>query len=409
MQNCATPIFIKLSDQNRGPDPTPIGRIRNLTFTNVTATKSILNGVEYSNLIHGKSSVFVENITFNNVRVTVDGRHPASDANINPPDNNDWRPRITGELPAYGWFIRHARNITFNNCQVDFDNNDGRPAIIAQNVETIRLNDFRAERGTGSAYDLGFTNVRGYAATGSTTAGDAFRIRATNSTPLPDGNTVAAPTFTPPAGGYNTPQSVTLTSATAGTTIRYTTDGSTPSSTAGTIYTGPITVSATTTLRAIAYTATASSTVSSATYSFGVVGTPISLEAESLARTTSGTSATTDADTAASGGSRVTLNATGTGSWVEFTTPSIPAGTYVLQLRSKFHSVRGIHVLRVDGAQVGGSVDQYASPATYPTTTYGTVTFSAAGTHKIRMQVTGKNSASSNYSISADLFTLTPQ
>ena len=44
------------------------------------------------------------------------------------------------------------------------------------------------------------------------------------------GGTVAAPTFNPPAGAYGSAQSVILSSTTAGASIRYTTDGSTPTS-----------------------------------------------------------------------------------------------------------------------------------------------------------------------------------
>jgi len=44
-----------------------------------------------------------------------------------------------------------------------------------------------------------------------------------------------------------------ISSNTSGTAIRYTTDGSTPSDTVGTVYSGPLTVTATTTLKAIAY------------------------------------------------------------------------------------------------------------------------------------------------------------
>ncbi len=61
----------------------------------------------------------------------------------------------------------------------------------------------------------------------------------------------APPTFSPVAGSYSGTRSVTLSTSTAGANIYYTTDGSTPDYTS-TLYTGPILVSATTTLHAIA-------------------------------------------------------------------------------------------------------------------------------------------------------------
>jgi hypothetical protein len=53
---------------------------------------------------------------------------------------------------------------------------------------------------------------------------------------------VATPVFTPVAGPYLTQPAVAITSATSGATIRYTTDGSTPTELNGTIYTGPVTM-----------------------------------------------------------------------------------------------------------------------------------------------------------------------
>ena len=46
----------------------------------------------------------------------------------------------------------------------------------------------------------------------------------------------AAPTFSPAAGTYIGNQSVTISTTTSGATIRYTTDGTTPSETVGTVY-----------------------------------------------------------------------------------------------------------------------------------------------------------------------------
>jgi hypothetical protein len=78
--------------------------------------------------------------------------------------------------------------------------------------------------------------------------------------------TVAAPLFSPVAGTYASAQQVTLTDATAGTTIYYTTNGITPTA-SSTKYTGAITVSVTETIQAIAVVSGfAPSSVASAAY-----------------------------------------------------------------------------------------------------------------------------------------------
>jgi hypothetical protein len=81
---------------------------------------------------------------------------------------------------------------------------------------------------------------------------------------------VLAPAFSPPGGTFTAPQLLTMNSATSGASIRYTTDGSTPSETVGTLYAGPITLSSTTTIKAIAFVAgLTDSTVSTATFKIG--------------------------------------------------------------------------------------------------------------------------------------------
>jgi stage V sporulation protein SpoVS len=61
----------------------------------------------------------------------------------------------------------------------------------------------------------------------------------------------ASPSFSPVAGSYSSAQSVTIGDATSGAVIYYTTDGSTPT-TSSLVYSGPISVSANETLKAIA-------------------------------------------------------------------------------------------------------------------------------------------------------------
>ena len=101
---------------------------------------------------------------------------------------------------------------------------------------------------------------------------------------------VSTPTFSPAPGTYTSAQTVTISDATSDATIYYTTDGTTPS-TSSTKYSGPITVSSTETLQAIAAT-TGDSAVASAAYTitsqpnFMLATSPSSLTVNSGAKGT---------------------------------------------------------------------------------------------------------------------------
>jgi uncharacterized repeat protein (TIGR03803 family) len=82
---------------------------------------------------------------------------------------------------------------------------------------------------------------------------------------------VVSPVFFPPAGNYlrGSTQTVSIVSATPGATIRYTTDGSTPTESSGSLYSGPVTVDQNNTVEAVAYeSGLTTSSVNSATYAF---------------------------------------------------------------------------------------------------------------------------------------------
>lgn len=83
---------------------------------------------------------------------------------------------------------------------------------------------------------------------------------------------VSTPQFSPPAGIYNGPQSVSITS-TPGASIRYTTDGSDPTEDYGTKYAGTaLLVSNAQTIKAVGYkSGMQSSTIAAAAYSFDTV------------------------------------------------------------------------------------------------------------------------------------------
>jgi formylglycine-generating enzyme required for sulfatase activity len=91
----------------------------------------------------------------------------------------------------------------------------------------------------------------------------ASAIYIINTTP----NQVATPTFDPPGGAYTSTQNVTISCATSGASIFYTTGSGDPA----TPYTGAIAISSDSTLRAKATkTGMADSDIASVTYTFGV-------------------------------------------------------------------------------------------------------------------------------------------
>jgi|GEM_PF-5392387 len=220
--------------------------------------------------------------------------------------------------------------------------------------------------------------------------------------------TVATPLFSPAGGSYTKAQSVSITTATTGATIRYTVNGTTPSTTNGTVYAGPIPVNATTTLKAIAYkTGLTTSAVASATYTISIPQTgSVVLEAESMPRTITSGTVTVLSATGASGGQYLEFRSFGGGDSIEFTTPLIPAGTYQLRFGFRADTNRARNSVAVDGVTVGSLIEEAGSPA-FVTVNVAKVTFATGSTHRIRLTVAGR--ISRTRILAPDVFTLVPQ
>jgi polygalacturonase len=91
----------------------------------------------------------VQNVTIQNVEIIYGGggkkevAYISTDALGTVPENAAGYPEFTmfGEIPAWGFYIRHAEGIKLSNIKLSYQQEDYRPALIADDVNGLTLND----------------------------------------------------------------------------------------------------------------------------------------------------------------------------------------------------------------------------------------------------------------------------
>jgi hypothetical protein len=163
---------------------------------------------------------------------------------------------------------------------------------------------------------------------------------------------------------------------------------------------------------------TATQDIISWTYTSGVssppppppTGTPVVYQAESVPATGS-PNARVFTWSGFTNGVGITVDGTQVGNSITLTLNVAQAGTYDIKFGTKLYPTRGIGQLSVSGVNVGSAVDQYSSNynGAFQEFDLGPVTLNAAGNYPFTFTVTGKNAASTGYTLAFDYITLTPQ
>ncbi len=141
MNNVSNPIFIRLGNRARpfqeGGARPGMGKLRNIIISNVLATGA--DGAGCS--ITGLAGHPAENITLENIRLSFRGGGTRKDAAREVPEEAEKYPeyQMFGVLPAYGFYCRHVRDLTLRNVHTAFATPDERPALVADDVENLKL------------------------------------------------------------------------------------------------------------------------------------------------------------------------------------------------------------------------------------------------------------------------------
>jgi len=151
------PIFIRLGKRQRAPEGTPVAKIRRVIIDNVVVSDA---DSHYASIIAGLAESAIEDVRLSNIRIHYKGGGTKEDALRVVPENEKSypEPSMFGTIPAYGFYIRHAKGITFDNVEVSFANEDARPAFVLDDVSSASFFRIKAQTMPGvNAFSL--TNV----------------------------------------------------------------------------------------------------------------------------------------------------------------------------------------------------------------------------------------------------------
>ncbi|MCH2202749.1 MAG: glycosyl hydrolase family 28 protein [Fuerstiella sp.] len=142
MENTFAPVFIRVTDAARVPAGTyRRGSVRNISFTDMTATgwSSGIQSREMPCVIWGQPNSPLEGIQFDRVSIRLVGGHGPIDANLDPPESDEFDPRQLELVPASALYARHIRGLSFTKCRFYLKKSDNRPAFVVDNTENITL------------------------------------------------------------------------------------------------------------------------------------------------------------------------------------------------------------------------------------------------------------------------------
>ncbi|MDR7211701.1 glycosyl hydrolase family 28 protein [Flavobacterium piscis] len=156
--NTGNAIFIRLGLRS-GDKP---GSIKNVSIKNIKVQVPFgrpdsnydLRGPEvdffhnpFPSSIVGLEGYAVENVSLENIEINYPGRAtkgmayiPLSRLNQVPEAAKEY-PEFSmfGELPAYGFYVRHANGISMKNIKLTLDDSDFRPAFVFDDVQNLKM------------------------------------------------------------------------------------------------------------------------------------------------------------------------------------------------------------------------------------------------------------------------------
>jgi polygalacturonase len=134
----SAPIFLRLGARMRGPAGTPVGTLKRVNISNVVCSNAVS---PFGSIISGIPGHDVEDVTISHVQIWHQGGGTKQQAASEPPEKETAYPEpdMFGKMPSQGFYVRHAKDIRFDDVEIRSANEDERPAFV---MEDVRDADF---------------------------------------------------------------------------------------------------------------------------------------------------------------------------------------------------------------------------------------------------------------------------
>jgi polygalacturonase len=142
-----SPFFLRLGSRMRGPQGPTVGALRRVIISNVIVFNA---EPRYASIISGIPGHDIEDVTLSNIRIYYKGGGTKEQAALQPPEKETDYPEPTmfGEMPAYGFLIRHVRGLQISDMNLRLLKEDARAPFIISDAKSIDFNHLQMDRAT---------------------------------------------------------------------------------------------------------------------------------------------------------------------------------------------------------------------------------------------------------------------
>jgi len=147
------PLFIRLGRRMRAPAGTRVGAIRRINISNVVVSQA---NAPFASIVAGLPEAPVEDVRISNLSIVHGGGGTAADAARQVPEEADHypEPSMFGVTPAYGLYVRHARNLDVHHADLRSEKPDARPPVLLDDVAGASFDHVRFARGAAATFVL---------------------------------------------------------------------------------------------------------------------------------------------------------------------------------------------------------------------------------------------------------------